>query len=129
MNLLIDVRLSPAWVPLLQHAGVEAVHWSAVGPAAAPDREIMKYAQAHGHAVLTHDLDFSAILFDTGAPRPSVVQIRSKDVNPSAIGSLVISEINRMLNEIVAGSVVTIDLKRTRVRVLPFRRMEAQSGT
>jgi predicted nuclease of predicted toxin-antitoxin system len=62
MKLIIDMNLSPRWVEFLANAGIEAVDWSAVGPQNAPDAEIMAYAAAHSSTVLTHDLDFSAVL-------------------------------------------------------------------
>lgn len=31
MKLLVDMNLSPRWVAVLVGAGVDAVHWSAVG--------------------------------------------------------------------------------------------------
>jgi predicted nuclease of predicted toxin-antitoxin system len=62
MKLLVDMNLSPAWVDFLILAGVEAVHWSTVGPVNAADQKIMEYAVQLGFVVLTHDLDFSAIL-------------------------------------------------------------------
>ena len=46
----------------------------------------MAYAMANDCIVLTHDLDFSAILAATQGEKPSVVQIRADDVSPSAIG-------------------------------------------
>ena len=65
MKLLVDMNLSPRWIDLLTEAGFEAAHWSAVGAANASDTEIVGYASAHDYVVLTHDLDFSAILAAT----------------------------------------------------------------
>jgi predicted nuclease of predicted toxin-antitoxin system len=31
MKVLVDMKLSPDWVPVLQAAGFEALHWSKVG--------------------------------------------------------------------------------------------------
>lgn len=31
MKLLVDMNLSPRWVSFLSEAGMEAVHWTAVG--------------------------------------------------------------------------------------------------
>jgi len=76
MRFLVDMNLSPAWVPFLRDAGLEAVHWSEVGAANASDRELMDWADAHDHIVLTSDLDFSAILAATRRQRPSVVPFR-----------------------------------------------------
>lgn len=86
MKLLVDMNLSPRWVSLLADAGFEAAHWSTLGAANAPDAEIMAFAKANGYVVLTHDLDFSAILAATPGEKPSVVQIRAEDVSQDARG-------------------------------------------
>jgi predicted nuclease of predicted toxin-antitoxin system len=65
MKLLLDMNLAPRWVPYLKAAGFETHHWSMVGRADASDEEIMAYAARLGLIVLTHDLDFSAILAAT----------------------------------------------------------------
>ena len=71
-------------------AGIEAAHWSTLGVNNAPDSEIMAYANVHDYVVLTHDLDFGAILAATHGEKPSVVQIRAEDVSPGVIGKQVI---------------------------------------
>ncbi|UHD17820.1 DUF5615 family PIN-like protein [Thiocapsa bogorovii] len=38
LRLVIDVNLSPEWVPVLTEAGFETVHWTQVGDPSAPDR-------------------------------------------------------------------------------------------
>jgi len=80
------MNLSPRWAPILTEAGLPAVHWSTLGPWNASDAVIMAHAREHGQVVLTHDLDFSAILAATQGDKPSVVQIRADDVRPEAIG-------------------------------------------
>jgi predicted nuclease of predicted toxin-antitoxin system len=60
-------------VQSLETADIEAIHWSTIGKASAPDTEILAYASASGYVVLTQDLDFSAILASTADRRPSVV--------------------------------------------------------
>jgi predicted nuclease of predicted toxin-antitoxin system len=40
MKILIDMYLSPAWVNELHKNGFDAVHWSEIGKANAPDVEI-----------------------------------------------------------------------------------------
>ena len=65
MKLPVDMNLSPRWIVLLTTSGFEALHWSTVGQANARDTEIMAWAAANGYVVLTHDLDFSAILAAT----------------------------------------------------------------
>ena len=121
MKLLIDMNLSPRWVDVLVNAGIEAAHWSAVGAYNAPDSEIMAYAKTNDYIVLTHDLDFSAILAATHGDKPSVVQIRADDVNPDVIGKQVIRALEQMSSDLADGALLTIDTNRTRVRLLPLR--------
>jgi len=120
MKLLVDMNLSPRWVGLLAGVGFEAVHWSTVGAMNATDTEIMRYALANDFVVLTHDLDFSAILAATHGEKPSVVQIRADDVSPDVIGQQVVLALRQMAAELAEGALLTVDPNRTRVRVLPL---------
>lgn len=121
MKLLVDMNLSPRWVGLLTGAGVETTHWSTVGAMTAPDTEIMAFALANDFVVLTHDLDFSAILAATHGEKPSVVLLRADDVSPDAIGRQMIIALRQMRAELQEGALVTIDPNRTRLRVLPLQ--------
>ena len=120
MKLLIDMNLSPHWAELLAQAGIEARHWSSVGANNALDSEIMLYAKENGYVVLTHDLDFSAILAATKGDKPSVVQIRAEDLSAEAIGKQVILALRQLTAELEDGALVTIDPNRVRIRVLPL---------
>lgn len=122
MKLLIDMNLSPSWTTLLANAGHEAEHWSAVGAPDAPDATIMTFARTNGFVVLTHDLDFGAILAATREDRPSVVQIRADNISPDAIGEVVVKALHSMTNELEAGALLTVDPTRMRLRLLPIRR-------
>jgi predicted nuclease of predicted toxin-antitoxin system len=120
MKLLVDMNLSPRWIKLLADAGMHAEHWSSLGPANAPDVDIMAFARSHGYVVLTHDLDFSAILAATQGEKPSVVQIRAENVSPEVIGKAVVGALRQTASELDEGALLTIDPGRTRLRVLPF---------
>jgi len=120
MKLLVDMNPSPRWIRLLTGAGIETVHWSMVGAMNAPDTEIMAYALANDFVVLTHDLDFSAILAATQGEKPSVVRLRADDVSPDAIGRQVLIALRQMEAELQEGALVTVDPDRTRLRVLPL---------
>ena len=120
MKLLVDMNLSPRWVAVLADADIEATHWSVIGAHNAPDSVIMAYAKANDFVVLTHDLDFGAILAATHGEKPSVVQIRAEDVSPNVIGKQVIGALRQMASELEAGALLTVDPIRTRMRVLPL---------
>ena len=124
MKLLVDMNLSPRWVRVLTEAGFEAIHWSKLGLAAAPDHEIMAHAEEHGYVVFTNDLDFGAILAETQAERPSVVQVRVGILRPNVIGTQVVEMLRRLGDELEQGAFVSIDPKKTRVRVLPLKPRE-----
>ena len=117
---VVDMNLSVEWVPLLQHAGWPASHWSAVGEPRAEDTTIMAWASAHGHVVLTHDLDFGTALALTHARGPSVIQVRAQNVLPERIGLLVLSVLHRYETELAAGALVVVEESKSRVRVLPL---------
>lgn len=120
MKLLIDMNLSPRWVEVLAHAGLEAFHWSQVGSRDAPDTVIMRYADQNKLCVLTHDLDFSAILAASGASRPSVIQIRSDDVSPEALSEILVKTIRQHCQTLEQGALLTLYPARARVRILPM---------
>lgn len=121
MKLLVDMNLSPRWVRVLVNAGFEATHWSTLGAMSAPDAEIMAYAKVNDYVVLTHDLDFGAILAATHGEKPSVVQIRADNVSPDVIGMQVVTALQQMAVELEEGALVTVDPNRTRLRVLPLQ--------
>jgi predicted nuclease of predicted toxin-antitoxin system len=109
MNLtfVIDMNLSPAWVDRFAREGWTAVHWSAVGDARAADAVVMEHARAHGQVVFTHDLDFGAILANTKATGPSVIQVRAQDVTPESLGDLVVSVIRDQAQRLASGALIT----------------------
>jgi predicted nuclease of predicted toxin-antitoxin system len=115
------MNLSPRWTKLLKEAEIPAVHWSEIGPGDAPDAVIMAFAARQDYVVLTHDLDFGAILAATRGQRPSVVQIRADDVSPKAIGSKVLAGLRQLRTEPEAGALLTIDAEHWRVRLLPLQ--------
>jgi predicted nuclease of predicted toxin-antitoxin system len=121
MKILIDMNLPPRWVQVFAEARWEAVHWSQVGAPTASDREIMAWARDNGYIVFTHDLDFSALLAATQGSGPSVIQVRTQNILPQAIGNLVINAINQYEEELEKGAIITIDPVRARVRILPLR--------
>lgn len=124
MKLIVDMNLSPRWISLLIDAGMQAVHWSTIGQSNALDSEIMAYATTDNYVVLTHDLDFGAILATTHGKKPSVVQIRADDVSPDVIGLQVVNALRQMESELEAGALLTVDPNRTRLRLLPLQLKE-----
>jgi predicted nuclease of predicted toxin-antitoxin system len=109
VKILLDMNLSPDWVPFLGNAGFDTVHWSAVGDPRASDSELMAWARANGYLVFTHDMDFGSLLAATRAKGPSVRQVRVKNTMPSAIGADVVRVLHLRREAIERGALVTID--------------------
>jgi predicted nuclease of predicted toxin-antitoxin system len=122
MKVLVDMNLSPTWATFLSEAGIPATHWSNIGPVDAPDRSLMAHAVANGFVVLTQDLDFGAILAASKAPGPSVVQIRSDDLNIASIGSTVLAALRLAKSELLEGALITVEPGKTQLRILPLIR-------
>ena len=120
MKIVLDMNISPTWVPFLNDAGYETIHWSKVGDIRAEDSEIMKWAEINKFIVFAHDLDFSSLLYATGAKAPSVVQLRTENILPSSIGDAVLETLNLGLKHLESGSLITIDPRRHRIRILPL---------
>ena len=120
MKILIDMNLSPDWAPFLVDQGFQAVHWSKIGRPSVPDSEIFEYASRNQFVVFTHDLDFGMLLALRKSSGPSVLQIRSQDVLPAAVGELVVRAITATYDHLREGALVTIDPARHRIRLLPI---------
>jgi predicted nuclease of predicted toxin-antitoxin system len=120
IQILVDMNLSPDWIPLLQQHGWVVIHWSAVGDPRAADQVIMAWAVANQHVVFTHDLDFGTLLALTHAAGPSVLQVRGQDVLPDHIGPLIIAALHQHEADLAAGALVVVDESRCRVRILPL---------
>ena len=120
MRLLLDMNLSPTWTSILGAEGWDAAHWSTVGNPKAPDREIMLWAATNDYIVVTHDLDFGALLAITLAPGPSVLQIRTQNISPHQAGSLLINALKQFETLLQAGALIVVEESRSRARVLPL---------
>jgi predicted nuclease of predicted toxin-antitoxin system len=120
VKIIVDVNLAIRWVKMLSERGVEAVHWTEIGAANAPDTEIIAYARQNGYSIFTNDLDFSALLVFAQASGPSIIQIRAEDTRPEALVDHAAQIFIQFRTEIEQGSLITIDPKKTRLHILPF---------
>jgi predicted nuclease of predicted toxin-antitoxin system len=76
--------------------------------------------QQNQRVVFTHDLDFGTLLALTTAGAPSVIQVRTQDITPAAIGEMVLSALQRFHRELEQGAIMVLDVARQRVRILPL---------
>jgi predicted nuclease of predicted toxin-antitoxin system len=86
-----------------------------VGNADATDPGIMRFAAENDFAVLTHDLDFGAILAAADGRKPSVVQIRAENLSVEAVGAEVVAALRQMETELEMRARLSIDPIRARL--------------
>lgn len=120
MKLLVDMNLSSTWVDVLRRNGWDALHWSEVGAANAPDQIILKWAREHGYVIITHDLDFGAILAATRASIPSVIQFRTQNIFPEFLEDLAIKALQQYQSLLEQGALIVVDTHKARARILPL---------
>ena len=120
LRIVVDMNLSPEWIPLLQQAGCKAVHWSTIGDPRADDATIMSWALDHDHVVFTHDLDFGTALALTHVGKPSVVQVRAQRILPQQMGTMVLAALKQFEQELIMGALVVVEPAKSRVRILPL---------
>lgn len=120
MKILIDMNLSPDWERILHDAGHQATHWSRIGPINAPDQELLRWAKENQCIVLTYDLDFGAILAASKADSPSVLQVRTQDVSPERLQSLILESLDQFHDQLKQGVLISINDQKTRAKILPI---------
>lgn len=120
MTIVIDNCLPVSWTEFLRQHGHAARHWRELGPPDAPDADILRWAGEHGAVVLTQDLDFTKLLFQSRAPLPSVIQLRLDDIRPANIGEDVVQILKQHGEDLQRGALITVKGHKSRVRLLPL---------
>ena len=120
MKLLLDMNIPLKYAALLADRGVISLRWADVGSPSASDIEIITYARENNYIIITCDLDFSAILSASHELKPSVVQVRASVLHAERAVDLIASALIQNADEIEKGAILSIDLKNSRLRLLPL---------
>ena len=80
----------------------------------------MEYARDNNFIVLTYDLDFGTLLSITHDSKPSEVQIRASIQNAEQATDYIATTLFRYTDELEKGAILTIDLIKARIRLLPL---------
>jgi predicted nuclease of predicted toxin-antitoxin system len=121
MRFLVDNALSPAVAVLLQQAGHDAIHVRAIALQRAEDAVIFDRAAEDDRVVVSADTDFGALLATRAAQKPSVIQFRGRGSRlPEALARTILSNLPQISEALAAGSIVTFEPSRIRVRGLPI---------
>ena len=114
------MNVSPQTVESLVAAGWNILRSVEVLPATASDHEILDWARRHERALITQDLDFSALLALGGHSSPSVVTLRMAHTDPDTITSRLLEVLPELQTHLVQGCIATVDEARIRIRSLPI---------
>lgn len=120
MKFLLNMNLPRELGRRLSSKGHSYRHAGDIGLASAPDEQIVAEARRTREVIITHDLDYGAILAFSGEDAPSVIIIRMANAHPHRLVtrlSAVLPDVDRALSE---GAIVVLEDSAARVRRLPI---------
>ena len=121
MKFLIDNSLSPVLATLLQQADHDAVHVRSLGLQRADDAVIFDRAAVENQIVVSADTDFGTLLAERSSQKPSVIQFRGEGSRtPGVLARIILANLPQLRDALEAGSIVTFEPGRIRVRALPI---------
>ena len=116
---IADIHISPLTVNELQKRGYDIIRVSDKLPATSSDKEIIHLAYQEKTVIVTQDLDFSAIIAQSGLNGPSVISLRVANAKPDIITRILITMLPLIEAELREGAIVSIDEKEYRIKKLP----------
>jgi predicted nuclease of predicted toxin-antitoxin system len=116
---IADVHISPLTVSELQQAGYDIDRVTDFLPATASDEEIITFAITVGAVIVTQDLDFSALIVQSGLAKPSVVSLRLGNARPHIVTQILKQVLPQIQAELEAGVIVSVEESHFRIRELP----------
>ncbi|MDZ7341342.1 MAG: DUF5615 family PIN-like protein [candidate division KSB1 bacterium] len=121
LKMIADVHISPITVAELRKAGYQISRVTELLSATASDIEIIEFAKRHESAIITQDLDFSAIIAQSGYDRPSVVSLRVGNAKPLTIANILLVILPQIEEDLAQGVIVSVDETEFRIRKLPIK--------
>ena len=85
IRFLANMNISPKTVEALREQGWDVVRVSELLPVNASGQEILELGRREDRALVTQDLDFSALLALGGYNRPSLITLRLSVSDPATI--------------------------------------------
>jgi predicted nuclease of predicted toxin-antitoxin system len=120
VKLIIDENLPARWKEFFSPHGIEALHWTEIGKAGDPDEMILDDAAAQNTGIVTQDLDFTRLLALRGSRLPSVIQLRVPCPIPEIVGIALLRVLQDHERHLMEGCLISLDLDRHRLRLLPL---------
>ena len=119
LKLLADLHISPETVHNLRKNGYIISRITDHLLPTATDREIIQLAGRLQAAILTQDLDFSALVAKSGKKSPSILSLRIGNVSHQHVTSLLLTILPAIEKELEQGAIVSVDNVGMRIRLLP----------
>lgn len=119
MKILADMNISPLTIMELTNHGYQISRITAYLPANATDEEIIQLALQENWIILTQDLDFSALIAQSGSKYPSLISIRLNNAQPKVISKILLNLLPTIEEELLQGALISVDEKNFRIRHLP----------
>ncbi|MFC1707052.1 DUF5615 family PIN-like protein [Planctomycetota bacterium] len=119
MRLLLDMGISPRTAGSLRDLGHDVVHLVDEGLERLPDDRVLQKARDEKRVLITHDLDFGALVAASGAVLPSVITLRLRNMHPDRVSPRLGDVLDARSDTLLSGAVLTVTEAITRVRVLP----------
>jgi predicted nuclease of predicted toxin-antitoxin system len=94
--------------------------WEELSPRSS-DSEILEFAWREERAVLTQDLDFSALLALSNHPGPSLLTLRLSVTDPELVARKILSVGPTLKQRLEEGCAITLEDETVRFRKLPLR--------
>lgn len=119
LTFLADVHISPLTVMVLRNRGFDIVRITDRLAATATDREIIHLAYHEKATIITQDLDFSAIIAQSGLDGPSVITLRVADARPDTVTRILLTMLPLIHSDLIEGAIISVDEKEYRIKRLP----------
>lgn len=120
MKLLADLHIAPRTVDFLRALGLDIVRINEILPATASDEAIVARAVEDERAILTQDLDFSALVALAGKKAPSLILLRFASSRVEYVNAVLEKILPSVAKDVLEGAVVTVEDQRIRRRRLPI---------
>jgi predicted nuclease of predicted toxin-antitoxin system len=120
VRIVADLNIAPRTVSFLRSLGHDVVRVNEVLPATSSDLAIVEFSRRERRAILTQDLDLSAIVALSGERDPSVITLRLASPRIDTVNSVLEDVLARLEDDIAAGVIATVEDGRVRLRSLPF---------
>ncbi|MGK7924437.1 MAG: DUF5615 family PIN-like protein [Spirulina sp.] len=114
------MHISPLTVAALQLKGYDIVRTTNLLPATAADIDILDLARVEDRIILTQDLDFSMLIALGKFDRPSLITLRLSSAKPDLVTQRLLEILPQLEEELIEGSMLTIDDDSVRIRKLPI---------